>query len=119
ISYIWNETRYKVHQYTPILLEYRIGRLDPTFKEQLDKEGYRLYIESNDRAYIGLGSQYSYTFNTLRLNNLENFLYFRGTLDVSGNTLGLISSIVDFKKNESGEKILLGVPYLQYSKIET
>jgi len=119
ISYIWNETRYKVHQLTPILLEYRIGRLDPTFKEQLDKEGYRLYIESNDRAYIGLGSQYSYTFNTLRLNNLENFLYFKGTLDVSGNTLGLISSIVDFKKNASGEKTLLGVPYLQYSKIET
>ena len=119
ISYIWNETRYKVHQFTPILLEYRIGRLDADFKKQLDQEGYRLYIESNDRAYIGLGSQYAYTFNTLRLNNLENFFYFRGTLDVSGNTLGLISSVVNFKKNESGEKTLLGVPYLQYSKVET
>ena len=119
ISYIWNETRYKVHQLTPISLEYRIGRLDEDFKQQLDKEGYRLYIESNDRAYIGLGSQYSYTFNTLRLNNLENFFYFRGAIDVSGNTLGLISEVVDFKKNESGENTLLGVPYLQYSKIET
>lgn len=119
ISYIWNETRYKVHQLTPILLEYRIGRLDETFKEQLDRQGYRLYIESNDRAYIGLGSQYSYTYNNLRLNTLDNFLYFRGTLDVSGNSLSLLSSVLDFNKNESGEKILLGVPYLQYAKVET
>jgi len=119
ISYIWNETRYKVHQLTPILLEYRVGRLDETFKEQLDRQGYRLYIESNDRAYIGLGSQYSYTFNNLRLNSLDNFLYFRGTLDVSGNSLSLLSSVFDFKKNESGEKTLLGVPYLQYTKVET
>ena len=119
ISYIWNETRYKVHQVTPISVEYRIGRLNEGFKQQLDTAGYRLYIESNDRAYIGIGSQYSYTFNTLRLNNLEDFIYFRGALDVSGNTLGLISNVVNFNKNESGEKTLLGVPYLQYSKIET
>src|SRR5690606_31447554 len=119
ISYIWNETRYKVHQLTPILLEYRIGQLDPAFKQQLDREGYRLYIESNDRAYLGFGSQYAYTFNTLLLNTLQDFIYFRGTLDVSGNTLSLLSSVIDFEKNSSGEKTLLGVPYLQYSKIET
>ena len=119
ISYIWNETRYKVHQLTPISLEYRIGKLDEQFKRGLDSAGYRLYIESNDRAYIGLGSQYSYTYNTLRLNNLEDFIYFRGALDVSGNSLGLLSKVVNFKQNENGENTLLGVPYLQYSKVET
>lgn len=119
ISYIWNETKYKVHQLTPLSIEYRIGRLDETFKKQLDTAGYRLYIESNDRAYVGIGSQYSYTYNTLRLNSLENFIYLRGALDVSGNTLGLLSNVVKFKKNQIGEKTLLGVPYLQYAKVET
>lgn len=119
VGYAWNETKYKLHQVTPILLEYRIGRLAPDFKEQLDREGYRLYIETNDRAYFGLGSQYAYTFNNLRLNTLDDFIYFRGTLDLSGNTLSLLSSVVNFDKNESGEKTLFGVPYLQYTKVET
>lgn len=119
ISYAWNETKYKLHQVTPILLEYRVGRLAPDFKEQLDREGYRLYIETNDRAYFGLGSQYAYTYNSVRLNTLEDFIYFRGTLDLSGNSLSLLGSLVNFDKNESGEKTLFGVPFLQYTKVET
>src|SRR5690606_16210299 len=109
----------KVHQLTPISLEYRIGKLDEQFKRGLDSAGYRLYIESNDRAYIGLGSQYSYTYNTLRLNNLEDFIYFRGALDVSGNSLGLLSIVVNLKPNENGDNSHLGVPYIQSSKVKT
>lgn len=119
ISYIWNDTRYKVHHVTPISVEYRVGRLADEFREQLDQEGYRLYIESNNRAYFGLGSQYSYTYNTLRLNELSNFLYFRGALDVSGNTMSLISKIANFPENKDGEKTIFDVPFLQYAKIET
>src|SRR5690606_26392786 len=78
ISYLWNDTRYKVHNVTPIVLEYRLGKLSGSFKEELEKEGFGLYVASNDRAYIGLGSQYSYTYNTLRLSDLDNFIFFRG-----------------------------------------
>ncbi len=119
ISYIWNDTKYKVHNVTPISVEYRVGRLAEDFKNQLDSGGYRLYIESNNRAYFGLGSQYSYTYNTLLLNDLSNFTYFRGALDVSGNTMSLISKVANFPENGQGEKTIFDVPFLQYAKVET
>jgi len=118
ITYNWYETRYKVHSVTPLNVEYRVGRLDEEFKSYLDSSGYDLYIRTNDRAYFGIGSQYAYTFNTLRLNTYNNFLFFRGTLDLSGNTLNLLSRIIPFKKNDIGQKTILGVPYLQYIKTE-
>lgn len=118
VSYLWNDTRYKVHNLSPLILEYRVGRLDPDFMDQLEKEGYQLYIESNNRKYFGLGSQYSFTYNTVRLNELADFSYFRGAVDVSGNTLALISNFARFKENSSGEKTIWKVPYLQYAKLE-
>lgn len=119
LSYIWNDTKYKVHNLTPISLEYRVGRLSNQFKNQLIKEGFGFYVASNDRAYLGLGSQYSYTLNTIRLNELTNFIYFRGALDISGNSLNLLGKLLDFPKNNDGQKTVLKVPFLQYVKAET
>jgi len=118
ITYNWYDTKYKLHSVTPLSLEYRLGKLDNSFKEYLQNEGYDLYIKSNDRAYFGIGSQYAYTFNTLRLNTYDNFLFFRGALDLSGNTLNLLSNLINFKKNDIGQNTILGVPYLQYIKTE-
>ena len=118
ISYNWYDTKYKLHSVTPLSLEYRLGRLDEDFKNTLEEQGYDLYVKSNDRAYFGIGSQYAYTFNTLRLNTYDNFLFFRGTLDLSGNTLNLLSKIINFKKNDLGQNTILNVPYLQYVKAE-
>ncbi|WP_345231222.1 BamA/TamA family outer membrane protein [Olivibacter ginsenosidimutans] len=119
ITYNWYDTKYKLHSVTPLSLEYRLGRLDNNFKDYLQKEGYELYVKSNDRAYFGIGSQYAYTFNTIRLNTYDDFLFFRGALDLSGNTLNLLSKIIPFKKNDLGQNTILNVPYLQYIKAET
>ncbi|MGK6351537.1 BamA/TamA family outer membrane protein [Parapedobacter sp. DT-150] len=118
-SYNWFDTRYKQHNLTPLVLEYRYGRLNDEFAQNLIDEGFLLYVRSNNRAYFGLGSQYMYTVNAARLSRLEDFLYFRGAVDLSGNLLGLVSEVVDLNENEDGEKEVLGVPYLQYAKVET
>ncbi|NGF56630.1 BamA/TamA family outer membrane protein [Parapedobacter sp. SGR-10] len=118
LNYSWWQSSNLQHSYTPLVLEYRVGRLDKTFRENLEKEGYSLYVESNDREYFGLGSQYAITLNALRLLKLENFSYFKGSLDVSGNTLGILSTLFNFRENSSGEKLLFNVPYLQYIKGE-
>src|SRR5690606_12281501 len=89
------------------------------FGQSLIDAGYLLYVASNNRAYFGLGSQYAYTVNAMRLTTLDDFLYFRGALDLSGNTLNLLSKVINFPGNEDGEKTVLGVPYLQYAKVET
>ena len=119
LSYNWFDTRYKQHNLTPVVLEYRYGRLNSDFAQRLIDQNFLLYVRSNNRAYFGLGSQYAYTVNAIRLSRLENFLYFRGALDLSGNLLGLASNVIDFKQNVDGEKEVMGVPYLQYAKVET
>ena len=67
---------------------------------------------------MGLGAQYAFTYNAPRLTRKETFNYFRGGIDMSGNILGLISNMVNFKENDNGEKLLFGVPFLQYVKGE-
>ncbi len=119
LSYNWFDTRYKQHNLTPVVLEYRYGRLNSAFAQRLIDQDFLLYVRSNNRAYFGLGSQYAYTVNAVRLSRLESFLYFRGALDLSGNLLGLASTVIDFKRNVDGEKEIMGVPYLQYAKVET
>lgn len=119
MAYQWYHSRDKQHQFTPIVLEYRHGQLNQDFAQDLIDQGYLLYVRSNNRAYFGWGSQYAYTLNASRLNRTENFLYFRGAVDLSGNLLNLASSIFNFNTNIDGEKELFGVPYLQYAKLES
>lgn len=119
VSYTWFSTPYRQHSYSPLVLEYRYGQLNNDFAGQLIDQGFLLYVRSNNRAYFGMGSQYAYTVNAARLTRLEDFLYFRGGLDLSGNLLGLAGEIINFNKNEDGERKVLGVPYLQYAKVET
>ncbi len=119
VSYSWFDTRYKQHNLTPLVLEYRLGQLNSAFADSLINQGYLLYVASNNRAYFGLGSQYAYTANAVKLPTLDDFVYFRGALELSGNLLALASQVLDVRRNDNGERELFGVPYLQYAKIET
>lgn len=118
ITYDWVETKYKLHSLTPLNIEFRKGRLNPAFRDSLKNMGYELYVRTNDRQFFNLGSQYAYTLNTLRLNTYGNFIYFRGTLDAAGNTLGLLDKIADFKTDDADFKTIFGLPYQQYVKTE-
>ncbi len=118
ITYDWVETKAKLHSLTPLNIEYRKGVLDPAFKSTLQTQGYELYIRTNDREFFNLGSLYSYTVNTIKLNTYDNFLYFRGSIDAAGNSLGLFNTIFKFKTNDDGFKTIFGLPYQQYVKTE-
>lgn len=118
LNYSWYETENKYHSFTPIVLEYRDGRLDSNFRKKLEQQGYQLYVRSNDRQYFGLGTQYNFVLNGKKLNSKEDFQYFRGTIDLSGNVLDLISSLAKLPSNADGEKKIFGVPFLQYAKTE-
>ena len=118
LNYSWWQSLNLQHSFTPLVLEYRQGRFDPAFEQMLIDEGYRLYVESNNRQYFGLGSQYAISWNAPKLQRLENFSFLKGTVDLSGNSLGLLSNLFSFKKNEAGLNTLFGVTYLQYVKGE-
>lgn len=118
LNYMWYEATNKIHRFTPIVIEYRDGRLNEQFKQNLIDRGYNLYVRSNDRQYFGLGAQYAYTYNAPKLSTNSNFTYFRGAVDMSGNMLGLLSHVFDFRTDQDGRKLLFGAPYLQYIKGE-
>lgn len=118
LNYLWYEAPNKMHSLTPVVIEYRDGRLNNEFRQSLIDRGYALYVRSNDRQYFGLGAQYAFTYNAPKLTTKDNFSYFRGAVDMSGNMLGLLSNVLQFKENDNGEKLLFGVPYLQYVKGE-
>ncbi len=118
LNYIWYSGANTQHSLTPISLEYRLGRLNSEFAQRLEDEGYLLYVRSNNREYFGLGAQYAFTYNAQRLLRLEDFSYFRLGIESSGNLVGLTANLFKFDRSESGERLLFGVPYLQFAKTE-
>lgn len=118
LNYIWYTSPRSQHSLTPISVEYRVGRLDEAFQRQLEDEGYLLYVRSNNREYFGLSAQYNYTYNAAKLLTRENFNYFRVGLESSGNVLGLLSDVLKLETSTEDERLLFGVPYLQFAKTE-
>ena len=114
ITYDWAETKYKQHTFTPINFEFRNGKLDAAFKDTLEANGYSLYVQTNDRQYFNSSSQYSFTYNNIRLNTFANFLYLRINADAGGNTLGLVKKLI----GGGNQSTLFGLNYLQYTKTE-
>lgn len=118
ISYDWTQSRSRLHSFTPINIEYRDGRLDRAFRDSLVNSGNLLYVQTNDRRFLNLGSQYNFTLNAHKLNTYNNFIYFRGFFDIGGNSLGLLANVFKFHRDENGFRTILGLPYLQYAKTE-
>jgi len=118
IIYDWVETKTKLHSFTPINIEFRKGKLDPVFRDSLIQRGFELYVRTNDRRFFNLGSQYAFTLNAIKLNTYGNFLYFKGSIDAAGNSLGLLNKIVNFNLDADGFRTVMGLPYQQYVKTE-
>lgn len=118
IIYDWVETKTKLHSFTPLNIEFRKGKLDPVFRDSLIQRGFELYVRTNDRRFFNLGSQYAFTSNAIKLNTYSNFLYFKGSIDAAGNSLGLLNKIVNFNVDNDGFRTILGLPYQQYLKTE-
>jgi len=118
ITYDWVETKSKLHSYTPINIEFRRGVLDPVFRDSLLQRGFGLYVKTNDRQFFNLGSQYAFTYNANRLDNYNNFFFFRGSVDFAGNSLGILDKLIKFKRDSDGFRTIFGLPYQQYVKTE-
>ena len=118
ITYDWVETKTKLHSFTPLNIEFRKGKLDPVFRDSLIQRGFELYVRTNDRRFFNLGSQYAFTSNAIKLNTYSNFLYFKGSIDAAGNSLGLLNKIANFNLDNDGFRTIMGLPYQQYVKTE-
>ncbi|MFC3562673.1 translocation and assembly module lipoprotein TamL [Pedobacter jamesrossensis] len=120
ITYDWVETKSKLHSFTPLNFEYRFGNLE---RDKITDSAYvsnLYYATLLDRKDFTLGMKYNYTLNADKLNQLRNFIYFRGAMDIAGNMLQVLSKIagskVDIDKGEQSK--VLGLPFTQYIRPE-
>ena len=70
------------------------------------------------RTIFTSGTQYTYQLNANKLNSYKNFLYFRGSLDMGGNTLSLLSNLLNTPRDTSGQRTLFGYTFAQYTRAE-
>jgi outer membrane protein insertion porin family len=118
ISYDFFETSHKQHIFTPISFEFSRGQIDTAAQRELIKKNLYAYSYLIGRTIFSVGSQYTYQLNTDLLNTFGNFTYFRGSIDVGGNTLSLLSKLFNTKRDTSGNRTIFGYPFAQYAKAE-
>jgi len=118
ITYDFAETDRKLHSITPIDIEFSRGVIDPRAQQLLLKNGLYAYSYLIGRTIFTSGSQYTFQYNAIELNSYRNFIYFRGSVDVGGNTLYLLTSALNTHKDTLGERTLFGRAFAQYAKGE-
>jgi outer membrane protein assembly factor BamA len=118
VTYDFSETANKMHSVTPINIEFSRGSIDPVAYSQLLKQNRYSYIYLIGRTTFTIGSQYTYQVNGNQLNTYRNFTYFRGSLDLGGNTLWALSKIFNTPKDTLGQRKIFGYTFAQYSKGE-
>ncbi|MBK7762907.1 MAG: BamA/TamA family outer membrane protein [Bacteroidetes bacterium] len=104
----WKETANKEHSLAPIAISYiNASNISQDF---LDEAASNPAILTNVYSEAILGSFYSYTTNT-KNQNFRDLWYFNGSIDLSGNIMGLITGA-----NNTREKTILNTPFAQYAK---
>jgi len=118
LTYDFQETGHKLHTLTPIDVEFSSGVIDPVAKDSLISQNRYSYIYLIGRTVFTIGSQYSYQVNADMLNSIGSFEYFRGALDVGGNTLELLTQALNSPRDTLNQRTIFGHAFAQYTKAE-
>jgi outer membrane protein insertion porin family len=118
LTYEFAETGHKLHTLTPIDVEFSTGTIDPVAESLLLAQNRYSYVYLIGRTVFTVGSQYTYQVNADILNSLGSFTYFRGSLDVGGNSLALLSKLANFRKDTLNQRTIFGHTFAQYTKAE-
>ncbi|CAM3601996.1 BamA/TamA family outer membrane protein [Flavobacterium gelidilacus] len=111
-GYIWKENERKEHDLNVVNIAYTSSNnVSDLYKSQIATNASLQKVI--DKQLI-LGTTYSYTYTNTMISNKKNNIYFKGGLDLSGNSTGLILGAND----SDNPKSILGVPFSQYTKAE-
>jgi len=128
VTYDWVETKSKLHSLTPLNFEYRFGNLETQNIDFNTLFNNQYYVDLLGRKDITFGSKYTYSLNADKLLQLRSFVYFRGNIDIAGNSIWAVSRLTGSKHNPTnfldadstlrdyGQ--IAGLPYNQYVRPE-
>lgn len=118
ITYDFAETARKLHSITPISIEFSKGTINPKADSALLAQNRFSYIYLIGRTVFTTSSQYTFQYNGNELNSYNNFIYFRGSLDIGGNWLSGVSNILNTPRDTLHQRTLFGYAFAQYAKEE-
>ncbi|WP_445735822.1 translocation and assembly module lipoprotein TamL [Mariniflexile sp.] len=111
-GYIWKENERKEHNLNALNIAFTSSNnVSDLYKSQIAANPSLQKVI--DKQFI-FGTTYSYTYTNTMLKNRKNNIYFKGAVDLSGNSLGLLLGAND----SADPKSIFGVPFSQYSKLE-
>ncbi|MEO8254352.1 MAG: BamA/TamA family outer membrane protein [Flavobacterium sp.] len=111
-GYLWKENERKEHNLAVLNIAYTSSNnVSELYKSQIAANPSLQKVI--DRQFI-FGTTYSYTYTNTMLEDKKNNVYFKGGVDLSGNSLGLLLGAHD----DANPKNVFGVPFSQYSKLE-
>ncbi|SFS59980.1 translocation and assembly module lipoprotein TamL [Lutibacter maritimus] len=111
-GYVWKENERKEHNLNVLNIAYTSSNnVSDLYKSQIAENPSLQKVIDKQLIF---GTNYSYTYTNTMLQNKKNNIYFRGSIDLSGNSIGLLLGANDSNK----PKTLFGVPFSQYSKLE-
>ena len=112
-GYIWKENIRKEHQLNVTEITYASPQnVTDLYQSQIaDNPSLEKVIQKQ----LIFGPTYSYTFTNTTLKRKINTFYYRASIDLAGNAVGLLSgsNIKDGKPSE-----IFGVPFSQFIKLE-
>lgn len=111
-GYIWKENVKKEHELNIIDITYVTPEsITEKYQQQMENN---LSLQRVVEKQLIFGPRYSYTY-TNTMFPLKNTIYYKGSVDLSGNIVGLVSGANVRKGNQ---KEILGVAYSQFVKTE-
>lgn len=75
-------------------------------------------IMSRYRDHLIGGSNYNFTYSTQQIDRVQNFIYFHGNIETSGNLLYLAANQLNARRDENQSYTIFGIPFAQYVKID-
>ena len=116
-GYRWQESAYKTHILQPFNISSVKVFPTPEFSEELENvDDPRLKNQYTDHLITAL--QYSFIFNNQDIKKIQNFIYFKGDIETSGNMFYLFNNLLDSKQDSGGFYRVVGIRYAQYVKTE-
>lgn len=119
-SYKWGETWQRTHQLDVVDVNYLVVPwISDHFREEyLDQvTSARSILKYNYEDLLITKFGYTFYYSNARINSVEPFQYtVRIGAETSGNMFNLLAEPLGFKKNESGQSMVMGVAFAQYAK---
>ena len=116
-AYIWKQSANTEQSLSPLSITFaHLTNRTQIFNDLLSSNPF---LKNSFNEQFIIGQTYSYTYNNQLEKERKNHLYFKGSIDLSGNVVGLVQSL--FTRHTATPETpytLFGTPYSEYYKFD-